>query len=88
MATMAKTMLASEVSDERQSAVLTRQSGLDWTLVRAMGPLSSKPATGRYQAGRMGVEVKGPITRDDLASFMLDELKNGKFVQRAPVVGS
>ena len=88
MAAIAKTMMASEVADERQSAALTRQSDLDWTLVRAMGPLSSKPATGRYQAGRLGVEVKGTITRADLASFMLDELKNGKFVRQAPVVGS
>lgn len=88
MATMAKTMMASAVTDERQSAALTRQSGLDWTLVRAMGPLNSKPATGRYQAGRMGVEVKGRITRADLARFMLDELKNGQFVRQAPVVGS
>jgi len=88
MAALVKAMLGVAVNDERQSGTLTRQSGLDWTLVRAMAPLSSQPATGRYQAGRMGIEAKGGIARADLARFMLDELKNGKFVRQSPVVGS
>src|SRR5260221_11690113 len=41
MGSMVKAMLATLVNDERQSALLTKQSSLDWTLVRAMGPLSS-----------------------------------------------
>ena len=88
MGALAKTMLAAEVQDERQSAALTKQSELDWTLVRAMAPLNNQPANGHYQAGRMGVDVNGSISRADLASFMLDELKHGKYVRQAPVVGN
>src|SRR5258707_1700542 len=88
MGALAKTMLAAEVQDERQSAALTKQSDLDWTLVRAMAPLNNQPAKGHYQAGRMGVDVNGSISRADLASFMLDELKHGKYVRQAPVVGN
>jgi putative NADH-flavin reductase len=85
---LAKTMMAAEVQDERQSAALTKESDLDWTLVRAMAPLNNQPAKGHYQAGRMGVEVKSSISRADVASFMLDELKHGKYVRQAPVVGN
>ena len=88
MGVLAKTMMASDVQDERQSAALTKESDLDWTLVRAMAPLNNQPAKSHYQAGRMGVEVKSSISRADVASFMLDELKHGKYVRQAPVVGN
>ena len=88
MGALAKTMPAAEVQDERQSAALTKQSDLDWTLVRAMAPLNNQPAKGHYQAGRLGVDVNGSISRADLASFMLDELKHGKYMRQAPVVGN
>src|SRR5579859_1593516 len=88
MGALVKTMLAAEVQDERQSTALTKESNLDWTIVRALAPLNNQPATGRYQAGRIGVEVKGSISRADLASFMLDELKHGKYVRQSPGVGN
>ena len=88
MGALVETMMAAEVQDERQSAALTKQSDLDWTLVRAMAPLNNQPPKGHYQAGRMGVDVKSSISRADLASFMLDELKHGKYVRQAPVVGN
>lgn len=88
MGALAKIIVAAEVQDERQSVALTKQSDLDWTLARAMAPLTNQPAIGHYLVGRMGVDVKGRISRADLASFMLDELKHGKYVRRAPVVGN
>lgn len=68
---------------ERQEAVV-RQSSLDWTLVRPPH-LKDGPRTGSYRHGFPVTDksIKGWITRADVADFMLKQLADDTYVQRA-----
>ena len=57
------------------------ESGLDWTLVKP-GRLTDRAATGRVQAGpSVRIGLLSPISRRDLARFILDELCAGRHVR-------
>ena len=62
-----------------------RTSDLDWTVVR--GPrLTDAPATGHYRVGWVGVDASTQIARADLASFILTQLDDRRFVHELPFV--
>jgi uncharacterized protein YbjT (DUF2867 family) len=69
---------------ERQEAVV-RDSGLDWTLVRPPH-LKDGPRTGEYQHGFPVTyrDIKGWITRSDVADFMLKQLDDDRYVKASP----
>jgi len=82
MLSMMKNNVAQQ--DEAASAELIKQSNLDWTIARnAM--ITSKPSKGSYFAGYVG-EGKNDVTASDLAAFILEELKNGKYMRQTPFV--
>jgi putative NADH-flavin reductase len=83
MRTLLRTILRKQVMDhERQEGIL-RNSGLDWTVVRP-GSLQNEPGTGHYQVGYdLGV---GRIAREDIADFILTELKTGAHLHHTPSV--
>jgi putative NADH-flavin reductase len=69
-------------------AEAVRASDLDWTLVR-LSMLNNKARTGRVRAGYLGRgEVGTWISRADLAEFMLQQVKDKKFVKQAPAIGN
>ena len=82
---LARTLMGTMVDDERQSVHLTKQSKLDWTVVRAPF-LNSQPPKGTYRIGHLGIDAGSSITRTDIATFVLDELKNAKYVRQMPLV--
>jgi len=86
-ASLAKTVMGTMVADERQSVRLTEQSDLDWTVVRAPF-LNNEPPKGTYRVGHLGVDTGSSITRADVAAFVLDELKNAKYVKQMPLVSN
>jgi uncharacterized protein YbjT (DUF2867 family) len=63
-----------------------RDSGLDWTVVRA-GPLTDGPATGALRHG-FGPEDPAPrhTPRADIAAFMLDQVTDERYLHRTPAV--
>ena len=69
---------------ERQEAVV-ENCALDWTLVR---PPHLKPGahTGKYRHGLTLAfgDIKGWISRGDLADFMLKQLEDDCYVRQAP----
>ncbi|MBO0931996.1 NAD(P)-dependent oxidoreductase [Fibrella aquatilis] len=74
-----------ELMDGISHAEVVRNSGLEWTIVRAP-LLTEAPAKGSYQVGHVGT-VKGiKITRADLADFMLKEFAKKKYVGKMPYV--
>jgi putative NADH-flavin reductase len=87
MASLAKTLMWAEVDDERQSVRLTEQSELDWTVVRAPF-LNNQPPKGNYRVVHLGIDSGSSITRTDLAAFVLDELKNAKYIRQMPLVSN
>jgi putative NADH-flavin reductase len=87
MASLVKILMGAKVDDERQSVRLTEQSELDWTVVRAP-VLNNEPPKGTYRIGHLGIDAGNSITRTDLAAFVLDELKNAKYVRQMPLVSN
>jgi putative NADH-flavin reductase len=71
---------------ERQEAVV-RGSSLDWTIVRPPH-LKDGPRTGVYRHGfpAMDKEIKGWISRADVADFMLKQLVDDTYLHQTPGV--
>lgn len=71
---------------ERQEAVV-RKSSLDSTIVRPPH-LKDGPRTGRYRHGFSATDrnIRGWISRADVADFMLGQLNHDTYVRRAPGV--
>ena len=87
MASLARTVMGAMVDDERRSVSLTEQSDLDWTVVRAPF-LNNQPPKGSYRVGHLGIDAGSRVTRTDVAAFVLDELKNAKYVRQLPLVSN
>ncbi len=62
-----------------------RDSGLDWTLVRPPR-LADGPATGRVEHHAGSSPRSTSIRRADLAVFLADEVEQGRYLGRAPLV--
>lgn len=71
---------------ERQEAVV-KKCALDWTLVRPPH-LKDGAHTGKYQDGLTLAygNIKGWISRSDLADFMLKQLEDDRYLRQAPRV--
>jgi putative NADH-flavin reductase len=70
--------------DKRRQEALVRRSGLDWTLVRP-GALNNGPRRGVFRQGpRVGhwLWTVG-ISRADVASFMLDQVIDPRYIGEA-----
>ncbi|MBL8564461.1 MAG: SDR family oxidoreductase [Hyphomicrobiaceae bacterium] len=65
---------------------IIKRSSLDWTIARP-GILTDRVATGSYRALTKPEEWRAaPIARADVARFLADEVREGRFIGRAPVV--
>ncbi|MDY7225761.1 NAD(P)-dependent oxidoreductase [Hyalangium rubrum] len=70
---------------ERQLDSL-RGSPLEWVLVRPT-QLTDEPARGAYQVSVGWAEVPEGISRADVATFMLEQLRSRRYVRLSPVLG-
>ena len=77
LGTITKLMLMLPLADHDEQEAAVRRSGLDWTVLRPTG-LTDKPATGSWQALRVGDPgtLRSSIPRADLAACMLDALSD------------
>ena len=73
------------LKDAERHAEIIKESGLDWTIVRAPR-LTDGPATGEYRVGAVGRNSGTKISRADVAGFMLRALADGSYVGEAPMV--
>lgn len=72
---------------ENHFELIQKSADIEWTVVR--GPmLTEKPAVGSIKSGYLGQEVGIQLTREDLAKFMLDQLKSEDWMRKAPVVSN
>lgn len=79
-------LLAKRVlEDSLQAANLLRESGLDWTLVR-VPVLTDDPAQGEPWVGYVGKGMGSRIGRTNVAAFMLKQISDDTYVQKAPVI--
>jgi NAD(P)-dependent dehydrogenase (short-subunit alcohol dehydrogenase family) len=61
-------------------------SSLEWVQVRPTR-LTDEPARGTYQVSVGWAEVPEGISRADVATFMLEQIKGRRFVRLSPVLG-
>lgn len=73
------------LADARRHAEVIRESGLDWTVVRAPR-LTDGPRTGRYRTGYIGRESGTKASRADIAEFMVAQVGDEDWLRRMPVV--
>ena len=80
--------LREALADLRHMEVTVRQSGLDWTIVRAPR-LTDRAATGRYRVGP-GYTLPGgtSVARTDVADFMLTQLESDEYRGHAVAIAS
>ena len=69
-------------------AEIVRKSDLDWTIL-GLTTLNNNPKSGKVRVGYLGKgEVGMRISREDLADFMLKQVKNTKYLQQSPVISN
>lgn len=73
-------------NDKTRQEEVIRKSKLEWTIVRP-AILTNGPETGSY---RIAEDLSGftaaKISRKDVAGFLLNEVKNNKYLRQLPVV--
>ena len=80
------TLLAGEVlHDSEANVTVLRTSDLDWTIVR-YPRLPDGPLIGQYRVGYIGKDSGTQLSRADGAHFILQELREGKYICQMPVV--
>jgi uncharacterized protein YbjT (DUF2867 family) len=79
-------VFAKQFADTRQMENVIRESGLDWTLVRATR-LVNRPGTGRYRVSPGFPPPHGrTIARADVAHFIAATLAENTWLHEAPAV--
>jgi hypothetical protein len=78
-----RTLLRHVATDSARMEQILESSGLDWTIVRPTR-LTDGASAGSYVAadGRMPPDSRLSMSREDLASFLLDELERPAHVRR------
>ncbi len=80
-----KLMAPGVLKDGKAHVEVIRESGLDWTIVRAP-MLSDGPHRGSYRVGLVGKNSGSKINRSDVADFMLKEMTERKYVGKLPMI--
>ena len=73
-------------ADKNRQEAIVRDSGLDWVLVRP-AVLNDKPGHGTVRAlTNLSGFHGGSIAREDVATFVLDQLRDDTWLHRAPLI--
>jgi uncharacterized protein YbjT (DUF2867 family) len=79
-------LLRNVYADKNRQEAIIRESGLDWVLVRP-SVLNDKPGRGSPRAlENLSDFHGGTIARDDVASFVIDQVKTDTWLHRSPLV--
>jgi len=73
------------LADARGHLKVLRDSGFDWTVVRAPR-LTDVAPTGKFRVGWVGVNSSTQIARADLARFIVTQVSDGKYIHQLPFV--
>lgn len=79
-------LLRKVYADKNRQETIVRESGLDWVLVRPT-VLNDKPGRGTHRAlTDLSNFHGGTISRADVATFVLDQVRTGSWVHRSPLI--
>jgi putative NADH-flavin reductase len=73
------------LADARSHLKVLRDSGVEWTVVRAPR-LTDSVSTGSYRLGWVGVNASTQIARADLARFIVAQVEDSDYVHQLPFV--
>ena len=73
------------VNDELKASEDVRASSVAWTLVRAP-VLADTLNPGKYKVGSLDKKSGRMVSRATIAHFILDEIENGKYIHKSPLV--
>lgn len=72
----------------RGMSALIAESGFDWTIARITNPVS-RPGTGTVRAGFLGRDPVGSVvSREDVATFLVDQLTDTTYHRSAPAISN
>ena len=78
--------IGKRVEDKDRQEELLRASGLDWVLVRPP-LLTNGPRLGKYRAGfDIPIKLFSSVSRRDVADFMLKQLTDDTYLNKAPTI--
>jgi len=79
-------LLKNVYKDKNRQEAIVRDSGLDWVIVRP-SVLNDKPGRGSVRALTDISDFHGgSISRQDVATFVLDQLRTDAWLRRAPLI--
>ncbi|WP_432661971.1 NAD(P)-binding oxidoreductase [Wukongibacter baidiensis] len=64
-----------------------KSSNLDWTIVRILSPVNDDTSSD-VKVTFGDKKIKWKISRKNIASFMLDQVKNSQYIKSMPIIGS
>lgn len=68
-------------------ADLIQSNNLDWTIVRFMAPQNT-PYIGKVKVGFGDKKMNFNISREDIASFMVNQIESTEYLYSMPIIGS
>lgn len=75
------------LADSQGMVAVIRDSGLNWTLVRAPR-LNDNPGTGQLKIGYAGQGPGTQVSRADYARFMLAQIEDDAWSRKAPMISN
>jgi len=81
-----KTFSKNVVADMEQVVQKVRASDRNWTVVRAP-MLTDQPAQGNLKVGYVG-DITPRLSREDMAAFILQQLNDDAWVNKAPAISN
>ena len=87
ISTLLKLMAGNVLKDSKGVVEVVKNSALDWTIVR-VPRLTDKAATGTVKTGYVGTGPGTQISRADVATFMLEQLKDDTWLRKAPAISN
>lgn len=85
MGLLVRTISKNVYEDMVRTVELVRQSGLDWTVVRAP-MLSDDPKAGKVKVAWVGQGMGRVVPRSTLAAFVVSQLQDDTYLRQAPAI--
>jgi putative NADH-flavin reductase len=84
---MAKIFFPSAYKEIVQLGEVVKDSKLDWTVVRFIAP-NNNPKSGKVKVTFGNTNINWGIPREDIADFILKQIKDNQYICSMPIIGS